>query len=121
MMFREVGKGFGDAIENMWRSGLEFRSHSFDFLNQLALRGVPCKFQICFFQRAAKTSNTVTVLADIAAFGLVQDVADIFASVAEMLELRNKVVDGFFKKNVVFPKGVVRIDEYRVPCHTILF
>src|SRR6202050_1873849 len=121
MMFREVGKGFGDAIENMWRSGLEFRSHSFDFLNQLALRSVPYKFQVCFFKRAAKAAHSVAVLADVPSFGFVQDVADIFAGITKMLELRNKVVDSLFKKNVVFPEGVVRIDEYCVPRHTICF
>jgi hypothetical protein len=51
------------------------------------------------------------VLANIALFGFVEDVADIFAGIPEMFELGNEMIDGLLEENIIFPKGVVCIDE----------
>jgi hypothetical protein len=51
------------------------------------------------------------VLPDIALLGLVQNVSDVFARVTQMLQLRYEMLDGFFKEDVVFPEGVVRINQ----------
>src|ERR1700674_2315732 len=58
------------------------------------------------------------MLADVAALGLIQDVADVLAGVAQMLEPGNKMVDGLLEEDVVFPERVIRINEERVACHS---
>src|ERR1700728_613477 len=117
MMLGQVSESFWRAFEYVRRCGFQFRCHSLDLFNKLALRRVTGKFQVSLFQRASEAAHAVTVLADIAALGLVQDVADIFARITKMFELGNEVVDGLLKENIVFPEGVVRVDQYCVPGH----
>jgi hypothetical protein len=57
------------------------------------------------------------VLADIAALGFIENVAYVFARVAKMFELRNKVLDRLLEENIVFPERVVRVDQERISRH----
>ena len=58
-----------------------------------------------------KAANTVAVLADIAALGLVENVADVLGRVTQMLELGNKMSDRLLKEDIVFPERIVRINQ----------
>src|ERR1700693_920886 len=120
MMFRQIRQSLWNAFEYVGWRGFQFRCHSLNLFHQLALRSVSCKFQVGVFQRAAKAAHAVTMLADIAPFGFVQDVANIFARVTKMFQLCNEMIDGLLKENIVFPEGVVRVDQYCVPSHTKL-
>jgi hypothetical protein len=38
-------------------------------------------------------------------------VADVFAGVAKMLELRNEMLDGFLEEYIVFPERVISVNQ----------
>src|ERR1700719_14968 len=101
----------------MRRRGLKLDRHAFDFLHDLTTRRIPGQLQICVFQRTPETADSVAVLTNIAAFSLVENVADVFARVAKVFELSNEVLDRLLKKNIIFPEGVVRVDQERVSRH----
>ena len=72
---------------------------------------VPGELHVGFFERAAEAAHAVAVLADVAALGFVEDVAGVFARIAEGLEQREKFLDGLLEENIVFPERVVGIDQ----------
>src|SRR3984957_18861622 len=117
MMLREVRKGLRNAIEDVRRSGFQFYRHPFDLLHDFAPRRIPGQLQVCIFERTPKAAHSITVLADVAALGFIEDVAYVFARIAKMFELGNEVLDGLLEKNVVFPERVVRINQKRVSRH----
>ena len=82
-----------------------------DILDRRALGLVPGELHVGFFERPAEAAHSVAVLADIAALGFVQDVAGVFALIAEGLEQRQKFLDGLLEENIVFPERVVGIDQ----------
>ena len=45
MMFREIGKGFGNAIQDMGRRAFKFAAPPLDFLHDFAPRGIPASFR----------------------------------------------------------------------------
>ena len=116
-MFGKVGESFRNAIEDVRRSGLQFYRHPFDLLHDFAPCRIPGQLQVCVFERTPKAAHSVTVLADIAALGFIEDVAYVFARIAKMFELGNEVLDGLLEKNIVFPERVVRVNQERVSRH----
>ena len=72
---------------------------------------VPGEFHVGFLERAAEAAHAVAVLADIAALGFVQDVAGVFAGIAEGFEQGEKFLDGLLEVNIVFPERIVGIDQ----------
>ena len=72
---------------------------------------LPASFRYVSSSERAETSHAIAVLADIAALGFIQDVADVFARVAEMFELGDEMLDGLLEENIVFPERVVGVDQ----------
>src|SRR5579862_1786258 len=116
-MFGKVGERLRNTLEDVRRSGLQFHRHPFDLLYDFAPSGIPSQLQICIFKRTPEAAHSVTMLADIAAFSLIEDVANVFARIAKMFELGDEVLDGLLKENIVFPERVIRVNQQRVSCH----
>ena len=72
---------------------------------------MPGKLHVGFLERPAEAAHAVAVLADVAALGFVQDVAGVFALIAEGFEQRQEFLDGLLEENIVFPERVVGIDQ----------
>src|ERR1700730_4956727 len=117
MVLREVGESFGNAFENKRRRGFELTRGSFDIVDDFAARHAARELYIGILKRTAEAAHTVPVLSNIAALGLVQDVADVFSRVAQMLELGNEMADRLLEVDVVFPKRVIGIDQYCMSRH----
>jgi hypothetical protein len=57
------------------------------------------------------------VLANIFALGFVEDVADVSPRVTAAFDERDEVFDQIFEEDVIFPEGVVGVDEKGVSAH----
>ena len=82
-----------------------------DIFHGRALGLVPRELHVRFFERPAEAADAVAVLPDVAALGFVQDVAGIFARIAEGFEQGEKFLDGLLEVNIVLPERVVGIDQ----------
>jgi hypothetical protein len=117
VMAGEVGEGFGDAVHDVGRGVFNLRDEIGDPLDHFAFGSVASKLHVSFFEGPAEAADAVTVLADIAALGFIEDVAAVFGRVAERVELGNEGLDGGLKENVVFPEGIVGVDEEGLAGH----
>ena len=117
----KVGESFRDAIKNLWRSALEFDDAGVDFRESFALGHLVGEFEICFFEGAAETAHAVAVLTNIFAFGFVEDVPDVSASVAARFDESNEIFDEFFEEDIVFPQSVVGVDHQGVASHLAVY
>ena len=115
--FGEIGESFRDAIENLWRSAFELDDASVNFRESFALGHLVGEFEISFFEGAAEAAYAVAVLTNIFAFGLVEDVTNVSASVAARFDESDEIFDEFFEENVIFPEGVVGVDHQSVASH----
>src|SRR5271163_1162817 len=118
VMLREIGKRFGHAIKNVRWRGFEFDGHPLDFLNHFPARGVSRELQIRIFERAAKTSHAIAVLPDVSPLSFVQNMANVFAGVAEVFELADEVLNRLLEENIIFPERVIGVDQQRVSGHS---
>jgi len=117
MAFGQVGESFRYAIENFWRRAFQFDHALVNFGQGFTFCHLIGKFQVRFFERTAEAAHAVTVLANVFAFGLVEDVTDVGASVAARLGEGDEVFDQFFEEDVVLPEGVVGVDHQGVASH----
>src|ERR1700746_3827350 len=116
-MLCEVGKSLRNTLKDVWRSRFKFHSHALDLLHDFAPSRVPGQLQIRVFQRTPEAAHSVAVLADVAAFSFIEDVANVFPRIAKMFELRDEMLDRLLEKNIVFPECVVRVNQDRVSGH----
>ncbi len=72
---------------------------------------------VSFFERTAEAADAIAVLANIFALGFVEDVADVGACVAAGFDEGDEIFDQLFEEDVVFPEGVVGVDEKGVSAH----
>ena len=75
------------------------------------------KLEISFFERTAKAAHSVTILANIFAFGFIEDVANVGSRVAARFDQGDEVFDQFFEENIVLPQGIVGVDHQGVASH----
>src|ERR1700733_342777 len=113
----EIGERFGNAIENFRRRAFEFDDAIVNLRERFALRLVFGELHVGLFERAAEAADAVAVLANVFALGFVEDVADVGARVAAGLDEGDEIFDQFFEEDVVFPEGVVGVDEKGVSAH----
>src|ERR1700746_4197067 len=116
-MLCEVGKSLRNTLKDVWRSRFKFHSHALDLLHDFAPSRVPGQLQIRVFQRTPEAAHSVAVLADVAAFSFIEDVANVFPRITKMFELGDEMLDRLLEKNIVFPECVVRVNQDRVSCH----
>ncbi len=119
--FGEVGEGFRNAIENLRRSAFEFNNTGVDFSESFALDHLVGEFQVGFFERFAEAADAVTILADILAFGFVEDVANVSTGIAAGFDKGDEVFDELFEENIVLPQGVVGVDHQGVASHLAVY
>src|SRR5690348_2009072 len=115
----KIRKRFGHAVHDVRRSVFEFGDDPLDFLQDFATRAVAGELCVCVFERTMEAADTVSVLADVATFGFVEDVANVFARVAEVFELINEMLDRLLEEDVVFPERVVCVDKQSLTWHRI--
>ena len=111
MPLGKIVQRFEHAVQDIRRRALEFLDAVMDIFHGRAFGLVPRELHVGFFERAAEAADAVAVLADVAALGFVQDVAGVFAGIAEGLEQRQKFLDGLLEENIVFPERVIGIDQ----------
>ena len=117
MAFGKVGERFGDAVENFRRRALEVDDAIVNLGQRFALGEMLGELHVGFFERTAEAPDAVTVLADIFAFGFVEDVANVSASETTGFDESDEVFDEVLEENIVFPEGVVGVDEESVAAH----
>src|SRR5216684_8623881 len=78
------------------------------------------ELHVGFFERTAEAADAVAVLADIFAFGFVEDVANVSAGETAGLDECDEVLDEVLEENIVFPEGVVGVDEESIASHYFL-
>jgi hypothetical protein len=115
--FGEIGKRLGHSVQNFWRCAFEIDDAIVNLRKRCALRLVLGELHVSFFERTAEAANAISVLADIFAFGFVEDVPDVRARVAARFDERDEIFDQVFEEDVVFPEGVVGVDEKGVSAH----
>ena len=113
----EIGECFGNAVENFWWRAFELDDAIVNLCERFALDLLVGELEICFFERAAEAADAIAVLADIFALGFVEDVPDVCAGVAARLDERDEIFDQLFEEDIVFPEGVVGVDEKGVSAH----
>lgn len=113
----EVSKRFGNAIQNFWRSAFQVHDAHVNFRELLALGLMLGELHIRFFKRTAEATDAITVLANVFALCLVEDVANVSAREAVRLDEGNEVFDQVFEEDVVFPKGIVGVNQKRIAAH----
>jgi hypothetical protein len=113
----EIGKRFGDAIEDFWRRALEINDAGVNLSEHLTLRHVFRELQIGFLERSAEAAHTVAVLANVFALRFVQDVADVCAREAAGLDKSDEILDELLKEDIVLPECIVGIDEQGLAAH----
>ena len=117
----KVGESFRDAIKNLWRSTFKFDDAGVNFRQSFALGRLVGEFEISFFEGAAEAAYAVAVLADILAFGFVEDVTDVGASVAAGFDEGDEIFDEFFEEDIVLPQSVVGVDHQGVASHLAVY
>ena len=117
MAFGEIGERFGNAVEDFGWCALEVDDAIVNFGKRFALGQMLGELHVGFFERTAEAADAVAVLADIFAFGLVEDVADIGAGESAGFDESDEVLDEVLEENIVFPEGVVGVDEESVASH----
>ena len=117
MAFGEVGERFGNAVEDFWWRAFEIDDAIMNFGERFALGQMLGKLHVGLFERTAEAANAVAILADIFAFGFVEDVANIGAGESIGFDESDEVLDEVLEENIVFPEGVVGVDEESVAAH----
>src|SRR2546421_5943612 len=117
MTFGEVGERFGNAVEDLrWRA-FEVDNAIVNFGERFALGQVLGELHVSLFERTAEAADAVAVLADIFAFGFVEDVANVSAGETAGFDESDEVLDEILEENIVFPERVVGVDEESVASH----
>ncbi len=117
MAFGEVGERFRNTVEDFWRRALEVDDAVVNFGKRFAFGEMLGELHVGFFERTAEAANAVAVLADIFAFGFVEDVADVGAGETARFDESDEVLDEVLEENIVFPERVVGVDEESVASH----
>ena len=107
----KIGKRFRHAIEYARRRVLEFGDHGSHFVEGASLRQPAGQFHIALLERPSEAAHSISVLLNILALGLVQDVPCIGAGVAEGLDQGEEALQGVLKKDVTLPQSIVGIHE----------
>src|SRR5258708_3914463 len=118
MTFGEVGERFGNTVENFGWRALEVDNAIVNFGERFALGQMLGELHVRFFERTAETADAVAVLADIFAFGFVEDVANVGAGETARFDESDEVLDEVLEENIVFPEGVVGVDEESIASHS---
>ncbi len=117
MAFGEIGERFRDAVENFWWRAFEVDDAIVNFGERFAFGEMLGELHVGFFERTAEAANAVAVLADIFAFGFVEDVANVSAGETAGFDESDEVLDEVLEENIVFPERVVGVDEESVASH----
>src|ERR1700675_3830951 len=113
MSLGEIIQRFDDAIQDARRRAFKLANAKMNSPDRRAFSAMPGEFHVGVFQRTAKAAHTITVLANIAALGFVQDVPRIISRIAERLEQRQKFFNGLLEEDIILPKRIVGIDQDR--------
>jgi hypothetical protein len=114
MAFGQILKCFRHAAQNLNRVFSDGVDESADGLVQGWGKRLDCQTFESPYERVTETMQPVPVGDDALALDVVQNSAHLFGRIFMMVEERNKICDGAFKVNVVFPKRIVGIDEQRL-------
>src|SRR5258706_13583876 len=117
MSLGEISQRFDYAIQDAGRRALKLTNTKMNSFDGRAFGAMPREFHVRVFQRTAEAAHAVTVLANIAALGFVQDVARVIPRIAEGLQQRQEFFNGLLEEDIIFPKRVVGIDQDRFSWH----
>ena len=115
--FGEIGERFRDPIEDFWWRAFEVHDTVMNFGEGFALGLMLGELHVGFFQGAAEAADAVAILAYVLALGFVEDVANVGSREAARLDESNEIFDQFFEEDVVFPEGIIRINEKGIASH----
>src|SRR5882672_2375960 len=113
----EIRKSFRNAVKYFRRRALELDDAAVNLRQCFALRHLLGELDISFFEGAAEAAHAIAVLPDILAFRFIQDVANIGAGIPAGFNDADEILDQLFKKYVVFPERVVRINQQGMASH----
>src|SRR5208283_3095455 len=101
----------------LWWGSLKLHHAIVHLRQNLALRHLVRQLHVRLFERPAKTSHPVTILAYILAFRFVQDVPDVRPAVPAGFHHADEIFDQLLEENIIFPECVVCIDQQCVSLH----
>src|SRR4029077_14950415 len=107
----EISKRFRHAVEDAWRRVLELGHHRSDFRERASLCQPAGEFHIALLEGPSKAAHTISMLLNILALGLIQDMPCVGAGVTERLDQGEEPFQGVLKKDVTLPQGIIRIHE----------
>src|SRR5882724_871786 len=113
----EIGKSFRDAVKYFRRRALELDDAAVNLRQRFAFRHLLGELDVRLFEGAAEATHAIAVLPDILAFRFIQDVANIGAGIPAGFHDADEILDQLFKKYVVFPERVVRINQQGMASH----
>src|ERR1700722_15032427 len=96
---------------------LEFGDHGSDFVQGAALRQPPGQFHIALLERPREAAHSISMLLNILALGLVEDVPGVGPGVAEWLDEGEEALQSVLKKDVTLPERIVGINKQSQPPH----
>src|SRR6201993_1483142 len=114
----KVGERLGNAIEDLRRSAFQVHNTIVNFRQYLAPRHLVSQLHVGFFKRPAEASHAVAVLADVFALGFVQDMQDCGPAITAGLDETDEILDQVLEENIVFPEGVVGVNQKRFAFHS---
>src|SRR6266404_5978479 len=113
----EIGKSFRNAVKYFRRRALQFNDAAVNLRQRFAFGHLLGELDVRLFEGAAEAAYAIAVLPDILAFRFIQDVANIGAGIPAGFNDADEILDQLFKKYVVFPERVVRINQKGVASH----